>query len=322
MRLRALTPWFALWTLAPLAAACANFDGFSIAPDGGDHDMGVTDADMDPDLGSDGDQGATDGDVEDMGSDTGTDDQGTEDQGTVDPGCDSDVECPGEYRCDPVTDTCHVACTVGNEVAACKPSGHCSATNTCVPDGLTGAASACTRDSMCVGNVGCVDGFCCTTASCSGCRACNVPGSLGTCTNVPAGMDVHDTCAPAGCGNDGTCNGMGGCRAVAAGTDPQNACTPNACSNDGTCNGTGACRQVAAGTDPNNHCPGTAASCTNGLCNGAGGCAPAADGTVCGGGACGSGRCSGGGCLDICSYLGEPACEYCPGDGASFCGGC
>ena len=30
----------------------------------------------------------------------------------------------------------------------------------------------------------------------------------------------------------------------------------------------------------------------------------------------------GGGCLDICSFLGEPSCEYCPGDDAHFCGGC
>ena len=79
---------------------------------------------------------------------------------------------------------------------------------------------------------------------------------------------------------------------------------------------------MATGTDPNNHCSGSAASCNNGLCNGNGSCAPAVDGTVCGGGACGSGRCSGGGCLDICSYLGEEACEYCPGDNAHICGGC
>src|SRR6185503_3574689 len=43
----------------------------------------------------------------------------------------------------------------------------------------------------------CVDGVCCaeTAAECNGtCKACNVPGKLGTCSDVPAGIP-DDTCA-------------------------------------------------------------------------------------------------------------------------------
>jgi hypothetical protein len=76
----------------------------------------------------------------------------------------------------------------------------------------------CTAASACA-SAACTDGVCCdvTAAECGGCRACNVAGSEGTCTNVPAGVDPHGECA-GGCEVSGECNGSGGCRAAASGT--------------------------------------------------------------------------------------------------------
>src|SRR5262249_23279096 len=53
-------------------------------------------------------------------------------------------------------------------------------------------------------------------AQCSGCKACNVLGSEGTCTNVPTGEDPHGACAAVVCANK--CNGGGACRPAAAST--------------------------------------------------------------------------------------------------------
>ncbi|MBP7684169.1 MAG: hypothetical protein KBB95_19835, partial [Deltaproteobacteria bacterium] len=128
---RASRLWLLLLLLAAAQpAACTDFDGFSV----GTEDMGV-DSDVQPDLGHD--DAAMDAEVDaDTGThdaggdpDMGNDDQGTpNDQGMVDAdsGCVSDAECPGEYRCDPDTDTCHASCAVATELIACKPSGHCS----------------------------------------------------------------------------------------------------------------------------------------------------------------------------------------------------
>ncbi len=60
----------------------------------------------------------------------------------------------------------------------------------------------------------CVDGVCCNepASTCNGCRACNVDGFVGTCTDVPSGQDPHGACSLnlQGCEAD-TCNGQGSC---------------------------------------------------------------------------------------------------------------
>jgi hypothetical protein len=83
--------------------------------------------------------------------------------------------------------------------------------------------------------------------ACTGtCRSCAVAGTLGTCTNVPSGMDPLNQCTDAGaatCGNDGTCNGSGACRLYAAGTQCVAAsCTGSTLTPARTCNGTGTCQ--------------------------------------------------------------------------------
>ncbi|MCY1022690.1 hypothetical protein [Pyxidicoccus sp. MSG2] len=49
----------------------------------------------------------------------------------------------------------------------------------------------------------CVDGVCCQTACSGTCESCNLPGTEGLCTTVPAGEPRPGTCA--------SCNGDGGC---------------------------------------------------------------------------------------------------------------
>src|SRR5690349_10017607 len=81
----------------------------------------------------------------------------------------------------------------------------------------------CTAGSRCASGL-CVDGICCKSA-CGTCQACNLPGTEGSCSPIPAGHDSMNACAiqPAiSCGMDGTCDGRGACRRYPAGT----ACVP------------------------------------------------------------------------------------------------
>ncbi|MBK9258797.1 MAG: hypothetical protein IPM54_03060 [Polyangiaceae bacterium] len=53
----------------------------------------------------------------------------------------------------------------------------------------------------------CIDGVCCADTCTAECMACNVPMSLGTCTNVPANTDDAPLCT-----GTNSCNGMGACK--------------------------------------------------------------------------------------------------------------
>jgi hypothetical protein len=88
---------------------------------------------------------------------------------------------------------CPTTCAVDTE---CDTGTHCDAPS-CVPD--VGTGGLCDEPSDCTSGLMCIDGVCCTT-SCSGvCRACNVPGSLGVCANVPDGTDPALECGAIGC---------------------------------------------------------------------------------------------------------------------------
>jgi hypothetical protein len=90
---------------------------------------------------------------------------------------------------------------LGNNGRACEGAGQCASGN-------------------------CVDDFCCDedATTCSGCRACNVASSEGTCSNVPAGEDPDGVCTgPCEAG----CDGANACRPAPAGT----VCLTNACTN-------------------------------------------------------------------------------------------
>jgi hypothetical protein len=106
--------------------------------------------------------------------------------------------------------------------------------------------AACTRADSCdSGN--CVDGVCCDVASCGGpCRACNLPGSAGSCQNIAANADPRaEGCGAESansCGRSGKCDGIGGCQLWGEGTP----CRARSCSGTtetaaATCNGSGGC---------------------------------------------------------------------------------
>jgi hypothetical protein len=67
----------------------------------------------------------------------------------------------------------------------------------------------------------CADYTCCDTACEGTCEACNLTGSVGTCTPVPEGEDPRHDCIATPketCGDDGECDGQGACGKWGPGT--------------------------------------------------------------------------------------------------------
>jgi hypothetical protein len=136
--------------------------------------------------------------------------------------CDGVGHCvtPSPIPCDPyvcnATNTaCYPSCTSTAECLSphgCSnpgPNGSCGLKRNGTPCGASGG------DSECASNA-CSDGVCCDVA-CTGCKSCNQPTALGTCTPVPAGSDPHGTCSGVLCAAG--CNGLGtGCAPAAATT--------------------------------------------------------------------------------------------------------
>jgi hypothetical protein len=117
-----------------------------------------------------------------------------------------------------------------------------------VPPGSLGAP--CTTSSQCNEPGFCVDGVCCSSACTELCAACDVPGSVGTCSAAPS----DTACGELACAGFDTecrkldtsqlalnCEAFGACKvnaACAVSNEPPSA----ACQvGTGTCNGTGAC---------------------------------------------------------------------------------
>jgi hypothetical protein len=95
----------------------------------------------------------------------------------------------------------------------------------------------------------CVDRVCCDSDCQGPCRACTLPGNIGSCVPVPDGQDPHDSCAEQPketCGADGFCDGAGACRRQKAGIP----CRPPSCGPGGerlaagACDGAGACQSA------------------------------------------------------------------------------
>ncbi len=207
---------------------------------------------------------------------------------------------------------------------------------------------ACTTEEECASG-SCVDGVCCEVSACTGCSACNVAGSEGSCSAVPAGEDPHGACAAVDC-SSGTCDGSGGCAPGDAGA----VCQRDSCS--GFSEIVRVCDGVAAG------CPAatTSMACAGGYfcadssscatsCTSDSGCQTAfwCDGTACmpdlvapaactRNAQCVSGICAGGLCRNclpgrlgcgtspysqVCAVTADGAnqCTYCtdPGGGAT-----
>lgn len=157
-------------------------------------------------------------------------------------GCKSDKDCPRRsacetvacknYQCDrtflPVGTICGVDAGACDEKGACL---NCSKNEDCTgklaqcidyqcvscDDGyLNGEetdvdcggtcgqclGASCQNGSDCARGF-CADGVCCDGACTSSCRACNIPGTVGRCENVPNGQTDPDTCKPTE-----ACNGL------------------------------------------------------------------------------------------------------------------
>lgn len=77
----------------------------------------------------------------------------------------------------------------------CDANAHCDA-SACLPD--VAAGSSCDEPSDCVTGF-CVDGVCCSSSCTGTCRACDVSGSVGTCTPLPDGTDPGGECGGSSC---------------------------------------------------------------------------------------------------------------------------
>ncbi|MDI1430434.1 hypothetical protein [Polyangium sorediatum] len=236
--------------------------------------------------------------------------------------CSAAVECSSGHcvdgvccdaACSGMCKACNVASSVGtctNVPAAVEDAPTCTGVNAC--DG----AGTCKKDNgqgcggagECV-SMFCVDGACCNNACTGTCQACNVAGSVGTCTNIPAGQDDNFP-ASACTGGHQSCDGNGVCKAefgmacAYAADCLSGFCVDGVCCNSlctGTCKACnvsgsdGTCTNIPSGQDdyfPASACTGAGQSCDGlGACKGevGAGCASAAD--------CLSGSCANGFCV-------------------------
>ncbi|MHB8873286.1 MAG: hypothetical protein ACYC8T_06335, partial [Myxococcaceae bacterium] len=178
----------------------------------------------------------------------------------------------------------------------CKAAGYCAGISGCVA--RLAAGGSCGRDRECIAGLQCIDGVCCTGGCDGGCQACNLAGSRGACTPIPARQDPAGECGGtrscsgalacfpscttfAQCLTGYVCSGTGTCipgsPLGAACTGPEQ-CASNNCA-DGVCcdmsctaacrscklpGTTGSCTPMPANTDPEAECPG-GLTCTGGL---------------------------------------------------------
>jgi MYXO-CTERM domain-containing protein len=156
--------------------------------------------------------------------------------------CDGQGHCPAPVTtaCTPYvcgTNACKSSCATDTD---CIGGDWCSG-GVCTPRATNGGA--CTAADQCSsGN--CVDGVCCDTACGGQCQACNVSGSVGTCspvTGAPVGGRPACTSDGSSCG--GACNGV----SVAACTYPTSSCRAASCTNG--------VETAAASCDGAGHCP-------------------------------------------------------------------
>jgi len=195
--------------------------------------------------------------------------------------------------------------------------------------GTKGKAESCSCNNECRSSY-CVGGVCCDSACTDGCKACNLPSSLGICAFVPSGAKPSNTnfCiaeTPATCGQDGTCDGAGVCRKYESGI----ICKNGTCDGDGVvnaeaCDGKGSCSVHVDTPCAPYACDPKTSQCaeqcsTNALCAAgqtcsAGRCGFKLNGFKCSGDDdCASGHCADGYC---CNVACTGACLSCKEAGA------
>ncbi len=231
--------------------------------------------------------------------------------------CASSTECQGGHCVDGVccSTTCQTDCwrcdgagTAGSctLVANGQPDPpSCAGTHVCNGAGscVGGIGQPCTSGTQCTSYL-CVDGACCDSVCAGVCQACNVAGSVGTCSPVPAGQ--HDDYPAGACTGANKCDGSGACLhpngTVCTAGDQ---CISGHCV-DGVCCDTacgavcyacalagsvGSCKAIPQGQmDLSPTCSVTEA------CNGAGACLAALGQSCVGSADCASNKCSGGLC--------------------------
>lgn len=126
------------------------------------------------------------------------------------------------------------------EAPACAFAGGCN-----LPLGAT-----CGNNAQCQ-SLSCVDGVCCDNACNGVCRACNLPGHIGTCYNRPVGTDPDGDCRVTGfsCGGNGACV-WNGVKAIGEACLQAGECSSGSCK-DGVCCNTacnGPCESCVGGT--------------------------------------------------------------------------
>jgi hypothetical protein len=131
--------------------------------------------------------------------------------------CATDTDCLAGFFCDSAT--CR---TKRDQGAGCAMDAECSSGH-------------------------CADKVCCATACADKCYACNVLGSVGSCTAVKEGLDPKEDCPVQGiftCGNAGGCNGRGACRSHLAGTPCSSGttCSGSTLTGSSACDGMGKCK--------------------------------------------------------------------------------
>jgi len=141
--------------------------------------------------------------------------------------CNAASDCFSGHCVDGVC--CNSACD--DPCSTCNGSPATAGTCTTVPLGQQDANAGlpCTGASFCDGNGtckkddgqpcammneclhgSCVDGYCCESDCTTTCKACNVAGALGKCTNIP--MNSSDNNALVTCSGTQVCDGSAGCK--------------------------------------------------------------------------------------------------------------
>ncbi len=246
------------------------------------------------------------------------------------------VSCSGTCK------SCNIAGAVGicsnvasgqddtNGVPACSgASQSCDGTGVCKKE----IAQGCGVNAECLSGF-CVDGVCCNGGCTTTCQACNLPGSIGTCSNVGAGQDDLGTCS----GMSQSCDGTGACKSEAGVVCSLPAsCLSGFCVDGYCCNTTctetckscglaaslGTCTNIANGQDDTN-APMTCSGATQ-SCDGLGTCKKE-NGQTCpmGSAECLSGFCADGVCCNsACGNSATTDCQACSlAAGATIDGTC
>jgi hypothetical protein len=189
-----------------------------------------------------------------------------------------------------------------------------------------GNGAGCSGGNQCTSN-NCVDGVCCSAASCGFCQLCNVATNKGNCT-IATGQNPHGSTCTANTATcqAGVCNAAGNCN-VADGTQCMSPTCASANVTNYTCTN-GSCGSSSMGcgayqcNGTANGCLGTCTSgsdCTSGnYCDSTSHCVPKkANGTTCGA----TKECSSGNCIDgvCCMQTVCGTCQACNLDGIGTC---